>query len=247
MHDVAVFSWALDRRADVTLFAPRGTDRDAPLPLVVLLHGVFGSHWSWARSGLAHHVLQDLVDAGEVRPVLLAMPSDGLVGIGSGYATRPGADAETWVAEEVPAAARLLHPRAGEGGLAVAGLSMGGWGALRLAARRPGAYRAASGMSPLTRWDQVAGYATGRHRAEHATPVEDPDLAGLLVAHRDRLPPLRITCGTADALLPDVRGLRRRLLAAGVGHEYAESAGGHEWRVWERELRATLVFLDRCW
>ena len=59
---VTVKSRALGRRADVTLFVPpaaRGLD---DLPIVVLLHGVFGSHWAWALKGRAHLTAARLVD-----------------------------------------------------------------------------------------------------------------------------------------------------------------------------------------
>src|SRR3954468_5469655 len=65
------YSRALGRRADVTFWAP---DDDVALPLVILLHGVYGSHWAWAwKAG-----------APLARPrAVLAMPSDGLFGLGS--------------------------------------------------------------------------------------------------------------------------------------------------------------------
>jgi putative tributyrin esterase len=245
--ELTAFSASLNRRADLSLYAPRGWEDDLELPLVTLLHGVYGSHWAWARNGLAHMTLQSLVDRGQIRPVVLAMPSDGLIGIGSGYTSRPGADAQSWILDEVPELARYRYPRVGLTGMAIAGLSMGGWGALRLAAYRPRQYQAAVGMSPITRWDDVAGYASEQQRSDHSYPIEDPDLADLLVARRAGLPPLRITCGSNDALAEDVRTLHRVLESAGVEHEYAETEGGHEWSVWVRELASSLIFIDRAW
>jgi enterochelin esterase-like enzyme len=245
IQDITVLSPALRRRADVSLFIPDGADADAPLPLLVLLHGVYGSHWSWARSGRAHDTVQRLVQAKAIQPMVIAMPSDGLIGVGSGYVAGGEVDAEAWIADEVPAVARLRYPGAGAAGMAVAGLSMGGWGALRLAARRRERYGAAVGMSPLTHWAHVGQYAEAGSRYESTPEVEQPDLAELLISTKTALPPLRITCGTGDALLPHVAALRARLEAEGVEFEYEESDGGHEWPVWERELRSSLLFIDR--
>ncbi len=243
LHDVTVLSPALGRRGDVTVFTADTRAGSGPLPLLVLLHGVHGSHWSWARSGRAHEVLAGMVATGLVPPMVLAMPSDGLFGIGSGYLGRDGEDAERWVVEEVPRAAALVEPRIDPDAISIAGLSMGGWGALRLAARHPGRYRAAVGMSPLTRLSQVAGYAPDALRALHEPPVDDTDLAAALIARRDALPPLRISCGADDALLPDVRALRDALTSAAILHQYAETPGGHSWGVWNEDLRATLLFI----
>ena len=45
---------ALRQRADVTWYATPGAETATDLPIVVLLHGVYGSHWAWAMKGDAH-------------------------------------------------------------------------------------------------------------------------------------------------------------------------------------------------
>ena len=81
----------------------------APLPLVILLHGVYGSAWSWPLNGGAHLTVARLIEAEEIAPVALAMPSDGLWGDGSGYVPHADADYERWIVDEVPAAAALAR------------------------------------------------------------------------------------------------------------------------------------------
>ncbi|HVX98096.1 MAG TPA: esterase family protein, partial [Polyangia bacterium] len=49
---VTVKSAALGRRADLSVFVPTGGSD--PMPLVILLHGVNGSAWSWSLKGGAH-------------------------------------------------------------------------------------------------------------------------------------------------------------------------------------------------
>ena len=110
----------------------------APLPLVILLHGVYGSAWSWPLLGGAHLTVARLIEAEEIAPVALAMPSDGLWGDGSGYVPHSDADYERWIVDEVPAAAALGDDRVTpDSPLFIAGLSMGGFGALRLGAKYP--------------------------------------------------------------------------------------------------------------
>ncbi|HEV8549223.1 MAG TPA: hypothetical protein VGQ57_09345, partial [Polyangiaceae bacterium] len=63
---VTVKSLALGRRADLTVYVPPGgTD---PMPLVVLLHGVNGSHWSWSQRGGVHLTAARLIETGELPP-----------------------------------------------------------------------------------------------------------------------------------------------------------------------------------
>src|SRR5579872_6172694 len=103
-----VKSRALRGRADITFFVP-GATQGTDLPLVVLLHGVYGSHWAWAVKGNAHRTAQRMIEAGEIPRLALAMPSDGLWGDGSGYLSHPGLDFEKWIVDEVPAAAAAAH------------------------------------------------------------------------------------------------------------------------------------------
>ena len=101
---LTVKSAALGGRADITLYVPETAADAADVPIVLLLHGVYGSHWAWALKGAAHLTLDRLIAAGQVPPMVLAMPSDGLWGDGSGYVAHGMQNFERWVAAEVPAA-----------------------------------------------------------------------------------------------------------------------------------------------
>lgn len=247
--DLTVFSHALNRRVDVTLYRAGACGEVSPgseIPVVILLHGVYGSHWSWARSGRAHETLQRIVSSGEAGQCILAMPSDGMRGVGSGYLDRPGEDCESWIVNELPGVVRRVWSDASTTSVAIAGLSMGGWGALRLAARNPGRFISAAGMSPLTHVDQIAGYAEPDRQAEHAAPwVDSPRLLDALVSATGPLPPIRITCGTEDDLITPVRALHKALVDHGIDHEYADGPGGHTWDYWSQDLADVLRFFDR--
>src|SRR5437588_8164552 len=82
-------SRALRQRADLSLFVPREAAAITNIPVVILLHGVYGSHWAWALKGGAHRTAAALIQAREIPPMVLAMPSDGLWGDGSGYLPHP--------------------------------------------------------------------------------------------------------------------------------------------------------------
>ena len=75
VHHATVQSPALGRRADVSFYLPQGLEKQ-PLPLVLLLHGVYGSHWAWMFKGGAHETAARLA-AETGQPFMLAMPSDG--------------------------------------------------------------------------------------------------------------------------------------------------------------------------
>lgn len=239
---VTVKSRALGRRADVTVFVPPAARDATDLPIVILLHGVYGSHWAWALKGAAHLTAARLIDEGALPPVALVMPSDGLWGDGSGYVAHAGHDAERWIIDEVPALAReVVAGCSARSPLLVAGLSMGGFGALRLAGKYPRRLAAAAALSAVTDATQFDALIEERRDDWSAAPADRSVLAALNGA-TGKLPPLRIDCGLDDPYLEPNRTLHRALQQAGIAHHYAESTGGHDWTYWTTTLESTLRF-----
>jgi enterochelin esterase-like enzyme len=242
LRHFTVKSRALGHRADATFWAPEALPE--PSPLVILLHGVYGSHWAWALKGGAHRTTRALIASGEIPPMILAMPSDGLWGDGSGYAAHHGADYERWIIEEVPAAIRCIL---GDESLApkffLCGLSMGGYGAMRLGARHADRCAGISAHSAIVEPGQLGDFIE-----EDASfiPSGETALAAILTAGA-ALPPLRFDCGLADALLPANRALHEALDRAGLPHRYQEFSGGHEWSYWEARLADSLRYFAAVW
>jgi len=242
---VTVKSRALKHRADLSLFVPRQAAETPTLPLVILLHGVYGSHWAWALKGGAHRTAQGLIDAREIPPMALAMPSDGLWGDGSGYLRHREADFERWIVEEVPAAAREAMPGQSEQSpLFINGLSMGGFGALRLAGKFPGKFRGAGGHSSITQFDQFRLFVE-EPLEQYGCAADDRSVLETLMRNRDRLPPLRFDCGREDPLIEYNRELNRELKKTGIPHVYEEFPGGHSWPYWETHLADMLRFFAK--
>src|SRR5579859_4547432 len=66
-------------RGDVSVFVPPGDDY-RHLPIVLLLHGVYASHWAWNHLAGVHLQMMDGITRGLLKPMVLVMPSDGLWG-----------------------------------------------------------------------------------------------------------------------------------------------------------------------
>lgn len=241
LRHVTVKSSALRRRADLTLWLPPGTADG--LPLVILMHGVYGSHWAWAWKGSAHRTAAALIASGAIPPLMLAMPSDGLWGDGSGYMRHAtGEDYERWIMEEVPAAAvEASTGRTTGSPLCLSGLSMGGFGALRLGAKYGTRVAAISAHSSATDFGDMDAFVD-----EDLAPCGVSDAEGSVLetirAHRATLPPLRFDCGTSDVLLPQNRALHTALTSDGIAHTYEEFPGGHDWPYWQEHLADSLRF-----
>jgi putative tributyrin esterase len=241
-------SQALKGRGDVSIFLPPGHEGLSDIPLVLLLHGVYCSHWAWPLKGGAHVTALDLIEKGLMRPVVLAMPSDGLWGDGSGYLPHRSADYERWVVEDVVGCVTETFPcLSARSDLFIAGLSMGGYGALRLGAKYAEKFKGVSAHSSLTHPFQLAGFVEEPIDEYVGERDDELDVLFWMKRNKQKLPPIRFDCGTSDSLIEENRTLHRHLMAHNIAHSYVEFEGGHSWDYWREHLRDTFLFFNnRC-
>lgn len=239
---ITLYSPPLRRRADITLFVPSGK-QDSPLPLLILMHGVYGSHWNWSVLGNVPATVTEMMAAGTLGAFAIAMPSDGLWGDGSGYVVHRDLDAESWIVNDVPAAVRAVFPNI-QGQIFLAGQSMGGYGALRLGAKFASRIAGISAHSPVTSLADLAPYVQEPLHDYLAAGKRDTDLLYWMRRNRAHLPPIRIDCGTEDGLVESNRTLHQALLHARIPHTYEEHEGGHDWPYWQQHVRSTLRFVS---
>jgi len=212
---------ALGSRGDVLIFCPPGIETTPNLPLLLLLHGVYGCQWNWWLNGDIDAIAMEMLRDGTTVPMMIAMPSDGLWGDGSGYVPHAHANYEKWIVDDIPHCLRELFPQLHPKQFLLAGISMGGYGALRL------------GMSQFIPFPAKA--------FQHAGEV-DTDLLHWARVNHDQLPAIRFDCGTEDPLIEANRELHRTLTQLHVPHVYEEFSGAHDWPYWAQHVRDTLAF-----
>jgi S-formylglutathione hydrolase FrmB len=144
--DLNVRSPALGTTAMVRLMTPDGwaaSGTSRRWPVLYLLHGCCDSYESWTRS-------TDIEALPQLRDVLVVMPEAGAVGFYSNWHGSGGERAPAWEEFHLTEVRQLLERDYGAGRRrAIAGLSMGGLGAMGYAARHPGLFRAAASFSGL--------------------------------------------------------------------------------------------------
>jgi enterochelin esterase-like enzyme len=233
----------LKGRGDICVYTPPGISSLDTLPIVILLHGVYGSAWSWPLSSGVHLKAQELIDKGELPPMIIAMPSDGLWGDGSGYLPLAGYNFEKWIADDVPNALfECIRGAKKESPLFLGGLSMGGFGALRIGAKYAPKFRALAGHSSITSLPQIKFFVEESLKHYAQDSVADEDVFETLLKHRKELPPIRFDCGTSDLLINYNRTLHKKMEKEGILHSYEEFPGGHEWPYWSTHVIRTLKF-----
>jgi S-formylglutathione hydrolase FrmB len=237
------YSPALRRRGDVTMYLPPGA-RDGPLPLLILMHGVYGSHWNWWALGDLAATANEMLAAGEIAELAIAMPSDGLWGDGSGYVMHKEMDAESWIMNDVPACVQQLFPQVRCDRVYLAGLSMGGYGALRLGAKFAERVTGISAHSAVTSLSDLSPHVEEPLRDYLAEGRRNADVLYWMRRNRAHLPPIRFDCGTEDSLLASNRALHQALRRSNIPHEYEEHPGGHDWVYWKTHVRSTVRFVS---
>jgi S-formylglutathione hydrolase FrmB len=214
-----------------------------PFATFYLLHGLSDDHTAWLRRSRIEWYVREL-------PLIVVM-ADGGRCFYTDNADGPACG--TFFAQELPDFVERTFPASRDrAGRCIGGLSMGGYGALRLALAHPHRYASANSHSgALLAWrfdPQQTVLTPDEHRRIFGAPNADGSEHDLLtLARRARdsgksIPRLLIDCGTEDHLLPSSRAFTAALKELGVPHEYNEHPGAHEWDYWDMHVRDALAF-----
>jgi putative tributyrin esterase len=235
----------LKGRGDICVYVPPNTVAADTLPIVILLHGVYGSAWSWPYLSGVHLTVDELIKNNELPPMILAMPSDGLWGDGSGYLQHNDLDFEKWIIDDVPNAVMETINGANEASpLFISGLSMGGFGALRIGAKYGDRLRAMSGHSSITSLEQMKLFVEEPPENYSQNNKIDEDLLASFTNYKKQLPPIYFDCGNEDLLIAYNRELHTKMEQENISHTYKEYAGGHEWPYWANHVTDSLKFFS---
>lgn len=215
--NVQFFSDALGKRTSYNVILPeRG---EGPYRVLLQLHGLTDDSNAWLeRSKLVLHV-EDL-------PLLVVLPDGGT----SGYLNWKGSGRlhkhryEDLLMQDIPAHLGRIFNVA-DAPWAIGGLSMGGYGAMRLGLKHPDRFASI--------WAHSSAFHINAGTMLEAALVEDPEDASVYhhadaLAGREAQPVISFDCGTEDHLLDHNRQFHEHLQGLNIEHHYAEYPGGHE-------------------
>lgn len=222
---------------------PRGyrliTSRRTRYPVLYLLHGWSGDHDSWlSKTALSQY-------AAEQR--LIIITPEGENGWYTDSATVPSDQYETYLLNElIPDVDRRYRTIRDRAARAIAGNSMGGYGALKFGFKHPEIFTLAASMSgtldTASRTDDASIMQTfGSSNSPQRQANDLERLAREFPAERvARLPYLYLDCGRDDPWLEANRNFVNILLERRIVHEYRQMPGGHIWPYWDSQVREVL-------
>jgi len=166
----------------------------------------------------------------------------------------------TYITEELPKIIdSLFKSSVKREDMMVAGISMGGYGAIRCAFGRPdrfgycGALSGAYDLKSLLKMSsETASVLEGLHKdipaifGEGAEIPEEVSIPSILkeAKRNGMMPKLYMMCGTEDFLYPSTIDIRNYCMDLGLDMTYEEVTGFHEWDIWDDAIKKMLkVFL----
>ena len=244
------FSESLGLSTSMTVLLPQQTSTQigkagaawpGPPPVLYLLHGLSDDDTAWLRRTSIERYVSELGLAVVMPQVHRSFYSDELHGLRYW----------TFLSEELPQLVdSFFHVSTRREDTFVAGLSMGGYGALKWALRQPERFAAAASLS---------GALDVASRGPRQGPPGDPELFGrifgdrgvdrsddltaLVRAQRDHTPALYVCCGTEDHLYPENERFAQICMDSGVALTTDFGPGEHEWGYWDTRIRDVLTWL----
>ena len=238
---------------------------NAKYKVLWLLHGTFGGHSDWIRkSNIELYACE--------HDLIVVMPSAGNSDYEEWDNFKLGYDAEKMIIKELmPLVHHWLPASDKPEDNFIAGLSMGGHGALRLTCLYPEKFGGCASLSFCPRNEDPKElkklFGLSRKELKELEDVMHSKLRAYNRMHRydtfeeywesssnnygllikaleeGRLPPLFFSCGTEDPLMAEpYEDLKAYFKKKGYSAVFTEGPGSHEWRVWERDIQKALAF-----
>jgi enterochelin esterase-like enzyme len=240
-------SEVLGRRDSYLVYEPPGYQRLVAsgyrFPVLYLLHGSNSNGDTYLNVGRAGVALDELLAAHRIRPFLIVIPesTDGTLTDDTEWANAGDGPFESEMLQIVRQVDGHWPTIANRKGRALAGLSMGGYGALNIGLhhlRAFGTLESWSGYFTQTPSGPFAGASTATLRAN--SPGEyAPAVARAL--HRLPLRVLLYT-GSDDPLVHDQAAFAAELSNLGATVRTGSPPGVHDWALWRREMPHSLLF-----
>ena len=240
-------SASLGRDMHYLILLPHDYSGGSRFPVLYLLHGLYGDYKNWDTKTRLEHI------AGQYSLLIVTPDADDSWYTNS--ATEPADKFEDYIARDlISEIDRKYRTVAEKRARAIAGLSMGGYGAVKFALSYPdrfafagslsGAFNATQNLDDLrpefrNQLRQVFGNAGSATRT-------DNDVFLLLKSSRHRYPYFYLACGSSDFFLGTNRALAARLSAQKIPYEYHETPGDHTWEYWDAGLTPLLQAVARA-
>lgn len=218
----------IGKQCEMHVIWPNGK---GPFPVVYQLHGLSDDAGAWLR----WTSIERYATARSLMVVLLDGERFFYTDLGV-----PGMAYEQHILHAVDFVDRTFPTRAVRAQRGLGGLSMGGYGAMKIGLKHPDRFASIAAHSGAY---DVAGFRARNPQLAALLPtVKAGDDVYKLAARPGAKPAIRFDCGGSDFLIEDSRRLHALLTRKGIDHVYEEHPGDHNWAYWDLHVQAALDF-----
>ena len=245
-------STALQRKWSYAVYLPDGYETsNLKYPVLYLLHGHGQDLYAWVNFGHIQPTTDELIAHGEIPPAIIVMPDAGTTWFVDRKEKMETAVIQDLIGD-VQHTFRVIEARNGR---VVAGLSMGGYGALRFVLKYPEMFAAAGLLSPAI-YDPEVPQGSGARRAGVFGAAEFdpqvwkelnyPTLWDAFLAKKIAVP-MYINSGDDDDFFIEAEATRLYSLLRKNGQpaELRIVDGAHKWPVWESTIGDAMRYVFR--
>jgi len=245
-------SAALQRKWSYAVYLPDGYETsNLKYPVLYLLHGHGQDLYAWVNFGHIQPTTDELIAHGEIPPAIIVMPDAGMTWFVDRKEKMETAVIQDLVGD-VQRTFRVIDDRKGR---VIAGLSMGGYGALRFVLKYPEMFAAAGLLSPAI-YDPEVPQGSGARRAGVFGAAEFdpqvwkelnyPTLWDAFLAKKIAVP-MYINSGDDDDFFIEAEATRLYSLLRKNGQpaELRIVDGAHRWPVWESTIGDAMRYVFR--
>mgnify|MGYP001578119433 CR=1 FL=1 len=229
-------------------------------PVVYLLHGYSDDETGWIQFGEANRIADKGISEGKFPSCILIIPDGKLTWYCNSYDMKNTWE-DTFINEFVPFVEKEYRIRSKKEYRAIAGLSMGGYGALKLSMKHTDLFSTCVALSSGTFTDEEIRTKSDKEFEMYFAGLFGKDLKGearlneawkannpLDLIHSvplDKLKSVRfwIDCGDDDFLFIGNSALHVEMRKLGIPHEYRVRDGGHSWGYWRSGLATGLEYI----
>ena len=229
-------------------------------PVIYLLHGYGGDNHSWIKRGNINQYVDKAIANNLIPPVIIVMPN----GDSSWYINSNDNKVkyeDFFINEFIPAIEKTYQAKAEKKYRAIAGLSMGGYGALLYTLKHPNIFSAVAALSaaivsdndymnmPVLQWNHFFNkiYGVELKGKERLNETWDTNSILKIIENKttEQLKTVQywIDCGDDDFLTKGNCLLHIALIDKKVSHEYRVRDGDHNWNYWKSGITDALQFI----